>query len=87
MLIRTRTPACLFAVVFVARAVAAQGPIDVRVDQRFELVSIVFRLAGFEEYRMGSVADYNEAVDGYVFQDRTGAPLRPMKVGFKTRAQ
>jgi hypothetical protein len=42
-----------------------QDLIEVRIDRRFELMSIVFRLADFSEYRMGNVADYNEAVDTY----------------------
>lgn len=42
-----------------------QDLIEVRVDRRFELMSIVFRLADFSEYRMGNVTDYNEAVDTY----------------------
>lgn len=42
-----------------------QDLIEVRIDRRFELMSIVFRLADFSEYRMGAVADYNQAVDTY----------------------
>ena len=42
-----------------------QDLIEVRIDRRFELMSIVFRLADFSEYRMGAVADYNQVVDTY----------------------
>lgn len=43
----------------------SQDLIEVRIDRRFELMCIVFRLADFSEYRMGNVADYNAAVDAY----------------------
>jgi hypothetical protein len=43
----------------------AQDPLEVRVDRRFELISIVFRLADFQEYRQGEIADYNAAVEAH----------------------
>jgi hypothetical protein len=43
----------------------SQDLIEVRIDRRFELMSIVFRLAEFSEYRNGTVADYNDAVDAH----------------------
>jgi hypothetical protein len=55
----------LFLISGVAAPAFCQDLIEVRVDRRFELMSIVFRLADFREYRMGNVADYNEAVDTY----------------------
>ena len=55
----------LFLVSGLAVPAFAQDLIEVRVDRRFELMSIVFRLADFSEYRMGNVADYNTAVDAY----------------------
>jgi hypothetical protein len=60
-----RTSVLLAAVLAVAAHALAQDLIDVRVDRRFELLSVVFRLAGFQEYRMGSIADYNDAVDAH----------------------
>ena len=37
--------------------------VDVRVDARVELFSIIFRLAGNPEYRRGSIESYTKAVD------------------------
>lgn len=54
----------------------SQDLIEVRVDRRFELLSIVFRLADFQEYRMGSVADYNAAVDGWFGPFKDHAAVR-----------
>lgn len=51
----------LFALPVLAAPSPAPEGIAVRVDRRFELMSIVFRLAGFREYRMGAIADYNAA--------------------------
>ena len=44
---------------------ARDGTIDVRVDPRVELLSIVFRLAGAEEYRQAPDTPYVEAVDAW----------------------
>lgn len=55
----------LFALPVLAAPSPAPEGIAVRVDRRFELMSIVFRLAGFREYRMGAIADYNAAVDAH----------------------
>jgi hypothetical protein len=53
-----------------------QDLIEVRIDRRFELMSIVFRLADFSEYRMGNVTDYNEAVDRFFSPFKEHAAVR-----------
>jgi len=55
----------------------AQDLLEVRVDRRFELMSIVFRLADFQEYRMGGIEDYNAAVDAHfgAFKDHAAVKL------------
>ena len=59
----------------VARAAAADPPaVEVRVDPRVELLSIVFRLAGSPEYNMpNSASPYAEAVEAHFgkFRDHT----------------
>jgi hypothetical protein len=40
----------------------SQDLIEVRIDRRFELMSIVFRLAESSEYQNGTVADYDDAM-------------------------
>jgi len=37
--------------------------VSVAVDERVELISIVFRMAGFNEYSQGRLSDYNQEVD------------------------
>lgn len=45
---------------------AAVAPeVDVRVDPRVELMSVIFRLAGNPEYRQGKVDTYTKAVDAH----------------------
>ncbi len=53
------------AAAFAQRDAAAKGPIDVRVDPRIELLSIVFRLAGNPEYSQGKVKSYTDAVEAH----------------------
>lgn len=47
--------------------------VDVAVDERVELISIVFRMAGFGEYSQGQLTDYNQDVDRHFspFKDHT----------------
>ena len=69
----------LFALFLLAGPSASafgQNLLDVRVDRRFELMSVVFRLADFSEYRMGNVADYNEAVDAHFGAFKDHAAVR-----------
>ena len=47
------------------QAAARKDTIDVRVDPRIELLSIVFRLAGNQEYSQGRVVQYADAVDAH----------------------
>jgi len=54
----------------------SQGLIEVRIDPRFELMSVVFRLADFNEFRRGAVADYNQAVDTYFGPFKEHAAIR-----------
>jgi len=68
---------CPFAVVALAltgpvataaraqQAAAPKDSIEVRVDPRIELLSIVFRLAGNPEYSQGRVKSYADAVDAH----------------------
>jgi hypothetical protein len=44
---------------------APSGGVQLKLDRRFELMSIVCRLAGFEEYRKGGIHDYNAALDAH----------------------
>jgi len=39
--------------------------LSLSVDRRFELLSILFRLAGYDEYHMGRIQAYNQAVDAH----------------------
>lgn len=58
-------------------AAAVDGPaVDVRVDPRVELLSIVFRLAGNPEYSQGRVARYTEAVDAHFGRFRNHAAVQ-----------
>ncbi len=66
----------LWAVFALSIPVFGQDLMDVRIDRRFELMSVVFRLAEFEEYRMGSVADYNQEVDSYFGPFKNHATIR-----------
>lgn len=43
----------------------SSAQISVTTDERVELTSIVFRLAGIPEYTDGEVAPYNAAIDNY----------------------
>ncbi|MFY9344608.1 MAG: DUF4932 domain-containing protein [Planctomycetota bacterium] len=67
---RNALVACALAASF-ALPVPAQQPtatapaIDVRVDPRIELLSVVFRLAGNPEYSQGRVKSYTDAVDAH----------------------
>ncbi len=77
----------LFLPGLVAIPQAAPDFLEVRVDRRFELMSIVFRLANFQEYTHGAIADYNCAVDAHFgpFKDHPAVAmareLRP-EVGY-----
>jgi outer membrane protein assembly factor BamB len=68
---RTRYIALLMLSLAVAAAAAGADPadmgpaIEVRVDQRVELVAILFRMAGRDEYHMTQVARWERAVDEY----------------------
>ena len=56
----------MFVVAAPVWAQVEQGPeVDVRVDPRVELLSVVFRLAGSPEYSRGRVERYAEAVDAH----------------------
>jgi len=55
----------LVAGLVVATAQAPAQTIDVRVDPRVELISIVFRLAGRSEYNLTRVPRWSTAVDEY----------------------
>lgn len=59
--------ALIFALLFAANSAAraAETPIAPRVDERLELVSIVFRLAGFDEFRSAPSSAYLKAVDAH----------------------
>jgi hypothetical protein len=46
-------------------AVAPPSPFDVRVDSRVELLAIIFRLAGAQEYNMRSLPRYAAAIDTF----------------------
>jgi hypothetical protein len=48
-----------------ATAQAATEPLEVRVDERVELLAIIFRLAGAQEYSGRQVALYADAIDKY----------------------
>lgn len=63
-----RRPWLSLAVLLCSPLLAQKAPapaIDVRVDPRVELLSIVFRLAGNPEYSQGKVAKYADAVDAH----------------------
>src|SRR5688572_8988685 len=51
--------------------------LEIRADARVELVSIVFRLAGAEEYRLGFDTPYRKAVDAHfaAFADHPAVTL------------
>ena len=55
----------VFIVLFCAIAVKAQMPVVPYVDERTELVSIVFRLAGAKEYVADNLKDYMNDIDTY----------------------
>jgi hypothetical protein len=44
---------------------APSGGVQLKLDRRFELMSIVCRLAGFGEYSQGTIGDYNAALDAH----------------------
>ena len=48
--------------------------VHVDTDERAELVSIVGRLAQFQEYSSGEIQDYNDAIDTY-FSSFTNHPI------------
>lgn len=56
-----------------AAPAAADEAIGVHVDPRVELVTVVARLAGLEEYRMPGIAAYDRAVDAH-FARHAGHP-------------
>ncbi|BDG01584.1 DUF4932 domain-containing protein [Anaeromyxobacter oryzae] len=66
---------------------ASSAGLEVRVDPRFEILSVVFRLAGFREYSESGLPDYAAAVDAHFgpFRDhpavRTARALR-QRVGY-----
>lgn len=63
---RPTIPAAFAALVALATPALAQDSgraIDVRIDRRIELMSLVFRLAGNPEYRQAKVDSYTAAVD------------------------
>ena len=66
---------------------AGQGAIEVRVDPRVELLSLVFRLAGNPEYNMdNSASPYADEIDDTLV--RTGyrtVPRRPRPKQEKSR--
>jgi hypothetical protein len=67
---------CLWIVLaFLPGWLHSQDLIEVSIDRRFELMSIVFRLAEFTEYRNGTVADYNDAVDTHFGPFKTHAAV------------
>lgn len=63
--------ACLILLCASTSTLAAQptgGPapaIPIRVDARVEIASVMARLAGFEEYQVAGLADYDAAVDAH----------------------
>lgn len=65
------TPLATTAILGLSFTAAGQEPapiapsVDVRVDPRVELMSIIFRLAGNPEYRQGKVDSYTAAVDAH----------------------
>lgn len=67
----------LAVVLFLAPPVALAGEpaIDVRVDERVELFSILFRLAGNPEYNQGRVASYVADVEKHFGPHRDHAAV------------
>jgi len=69
----------ILALILISSPIApafCQDLIEVQIDRRFELMSIVFRLADFSEFRMGNVSDYNEAVDTFFSPFKEHAAVR-----------
>ena len=57
------------------RALAAEPALDVRVDPRVELFSVIFRLAGNPEYSQGKVASYVSDVEKHFEEHRNHAVI------------
>jgi len=51
--------------VVVGQARPSPMAVQIEIDRRFELISIACRLAGFQEYCMGTLQGYNAAVDSH----------------------
>ncbi len=68
-MVRNPPGPALLALAFTGVTLCAQQPsapaIDIRVDPRIELLSIVFRLAGNPEYSRAKVEKYAQAVDAH----------------------
>jgi hypothetical protein len=77
--------AALVAAACPRECAAAEGPstaaaaIDVRVDPRVELVTVMARLAGFDEYQTPGIADYDRAVDEHFAAFREHASIRLLR--------
>lgn len=70
----------LLCAMAVGAATHAQAPtIDVRVDPRVELMSVIFRLAGHPEYNQGKVDVYTESVEAHFADFRDHAVVRRAK--------
>ena len=61
-----KTKVILFLLFLVSYSTWAQ--INITTDERIELTSVVFRLAGVPEYNDGEVTSYNTTIDEY-FED------------------
>ena len=57
---------CTSSLAWAAQAASEPAPaIGIRVDARVEIASVMARLAGFEEYQVAGLADYDAAVDAH----------------------